>query len=107
MKVQLNHKCSIQGSRWCTPIGWEPSNNIEAAEFSEGSWWSETDELAGLVCFTADDEGEDDIVEVELSDLRVVSTGNCRVIDDVYTVRDAALVACERSTDNVLSRKAE
>jgi len=81
MKVQLNQKCSIQGSRWCTPLGWEPRNQIEGAEFTDGSWWDETEEVAGLVCFTDGEEGE--LISVKLSDLRIASTGNCKVIGEV------------------------
>jgi hypothetical protein len=53
MKVRLLHDCTI-------PIGWNPANRVEGAEY-----------------------GVRDVVDVPLSDLRVVSTGECRVLENV------------------------
>ena len=80
LKVELGHRSSIQGARWCKPIGWEPANTVEGAEFVDGSWWNESEE-AGLVCFVQGEEG--DTLEVSAEDLRVASCGNCRVIGEV------------------------
>jgi len=79
LTVRLGHRSSISGARWCQPIGWEPANTIQGAEFIDGSWWGE--EEAGIVCFVAGDE--DDEIEVELDDLRLASCGDCRVIGTV------------------------
>jgi hypothetical protein len=73
--VKLNHNSSIPQARW------EPTNEVEGAEFLDGSWWGVSNEEAGLVCFVRGDEGDE--IEVSLDDLRVVSTGNCRVISKV------------------------
>ena len=81
LTVQLQHRSSIQQARWCQPVGWEPANKIEGAEFVDGSWWGETEEEAGLVCFVEGDEGDE--IEVALDDLRVASCGDCRVIGEV------------------------
>lgn len=79
--VRLNHNSSISGAIWCEPVGWEPHNELEGAEFSEGSWWSDEEEEAGLVWFGVGDEGE--VIEADLDDLRVAACGNCRVVDKV------------------------
>lgn len=79
--VKLEHRSSIPNARWCKAIGWEPVNQIDGAELLDGSWWSETEEEAGLVCFVEGDEGDE--IDVALDDLRVASCGDCRVIASV------------------------
>jgi hypothetical protein len=81
MKIRINHKSSVSGASWCTPIGWEPDNQIEEAEFVDGSWWSEESEEAGLLYFGEAQEGEE--IEASFADLRVASCGDCRVIGEV------------------------
>jgi len=83
LTVILQHRSSIAGARWCEPVGWEPQNEIENAEFVDGGWWGDEEqgELAGLVCWSEGDEGEQ--IECRLDDLRVASTGDCRVIGAV------------------------
>ena len=86
--VRLCHNSSIPGARWCEPIGWEPANAIEGAEWVDGGWWGDDEQEAGLVCFGhpatyREDTGEDETAEVTLADLRVASCGNCRVIAEV------------------------
>jgi len=79
--VKLGHRSSIPGARWCAPVGWKPANEIEDAEWIDGSWWSEHEEEAGLVCFSDAEEGRE--VAVSLDDLRVAACGDCRVIGEV------------------------
>lgn len=81
--VELMHRSSIPGAWWCTPIGWEPANEIEGAEFTDGSWWDETGEVAGLVCFGDFDGHSGETIEIPAEELRVASCGNCRVIESV------------------------
>lgn len=81
MKVRINHKSSVSGASWCTPVGWEPDNQIEGAEFLDGSWWSDSEEEAGLLYFGEAQEGEE--IEATFADLRVASCGDCRVIGEV------------------------
>lgn len=87
LTVRLAHHSSIQGARWATPVGWEPANQIEGAEYAgDGSWWEGSGEesnqqAAGLVCWAEGDEGEE--IEVAADDLRVASCGDCRVIGPV------------------------
>ena len=82
--VRLKHNSSIPNARWCEPVGWEPQNTIEGAEFVDGSWWSEDSEEAGLVWFGERDAyGAEEVIEASLDDLRVASCGDCRVIGDV------------------------
>lgn len=81
MKVVLKHRSSIPGARWCEPVGWEPGNKIEGAEFVDGSWWGADSEEAGLVYFGDGEEG--DTVEATFADLRLVSCGDCKVIGEV------------------------
>lgn len=78
LTVKLNHKSSIPGARWCTPVGWEPTNEIAGAEFLDGSWWGESQEEAGVICFADGDEGGE--IEVEVDELRIAACGDCRVI---------------------------
>jgi hypothetical protein len=75
------HKSSVPNARWAHPIGWEPTQEIEGAEFLDGSWWSDSQEEAGLICFVPGVEGA--IIEVDGSDLRIVTTGDCRVIGEI------------------------
>lgn len=81
LKVVLGHRSSISQARWCQPVGWKPKNEIEGADFVDGSWWGESEEEAGLVCFVQGEEGEE--IEVSSDDIRVASCGNCRVIGAV------------------------
>ena len=80
--VLIGHRSSIAGARWCRPVGWTPRNQIEGADWNDdGAWLTEEGEAAGLVVFGHDDEGE--TVTVGLDDLRVASSGDCRVIGGV------------------------
>ena len=81
LKVRLLHRSSVPHARWCEPVGWEPGNEIEGAEFLDGSWWSDHEEEAGLLCWAQGDDGDE--IEVSADDLRVVSTGDCRVLGKV------------------------
>jgi len=81
LTIALAHKSAIPGARWATPVGWEPANEIDGSEYLDGSWWSEDSETAGLLYFGAGSEG--DTVEADADDLRVASTGNCRVIGQI------------------------
>ena len=53
LKVRLLHRSSVPHARWCEPVGWEPGNEIEGAEFLDGSWWSDHEEEAGLLLLGA------------------------------------------------------
>lgn len=79
--VRLMHNTTLTRTRWCVPVGWEPTNNLTGAEFVDGSWWDDQEEVAGLVCFAEGDEGDE--IEVSLDDLRVASCGDCKVIGKV------------------------
>jgi len=82
--VRMLHHSSIPNARWCEPVGWEPANEVEGAETYDGSWWDESEEIAGLVWFGDRDAYEmDEVAEVDLADLRVASCGDCRVIGEV------------------------
>lgn len=83
VEVIVGHRSSIAGARWCRPIGWSPRNRIEGADWSDedGAWLTEDGEAAGIVIFGHDEEG--DTVTVGLDDLRVASSGECRVIGEV------------------------
>jgi hypothetical protein len=83
VEVLVCHRSGIAGARWCRPVGWTPRNRIADADWveSDGSWWGEAGEEAGIVIFGHDEEG--DTVTVGLDDLRVASCGECRVIADV------------------------
>ena len=81
--IRLLHKSSIQGGIWCEPAGWKPANDIEGAEFVDGSWWAQREEVAGLVWFGNPVGCEDEIIEVSLECISVASCGDCRVIGDV------------------------
>ena len=84
VEVKVGHRASIAGARWCRPVGWSPRNRVEGADWcdEDGAWTTEDGEAAGIVVFGHDDE-EGDTVTVGLDDLRVVSSGDCRVIGDV------------------------
>lgn len=86
LKVELQHTSSIPSARWCRPVGWEPTNQIDGAEFAAGSWWSEDSESAGLVWFgDINAYGAGETIDASLEDLRVASCGDCRVIGNVLT----------------------
>lgn len=81
--VLLGHRSSIAGARWCRPVGWTPSNQIDGADWhDDGAWLSEDSEEAGLVVL-GHDGSEGETVTVGLDDLRVASSGDCRVIGPV------------------------
>ena len=79
--IRLMHNSSLPNASWCIPVGWEPSNVIEGSEYVDGSWWGD-DETAGIVYFGIGNHDEEEI-EVNLDDLRIVSCGDCRVIGEV------------------------
>jgi hypothetical protein len=81
MKIRVNQKSSVSGASWCVPVGWEPDNQIEGAEFVDGSWWTEESEEAGLLYFGDGEAGTE--VEATFADIRVASCGNCQVIGEV------------------------
>ena len=78
--VRLMHNTTLTRTRWCVPVGWEPANEIPGAEFIDGSYCDDQEEVAGIVCFADGCEGDE--VEVELDDLRIASCG-CKVLEDV------------------------
>ena len=80
-EVEIGHRSSIAGAYWCKPIDWAPANQIDAAEFIDGSWWTDDEEIAGIVCFQQGEKG--DCIEVTLDDLRVASCGDCRIIAEI------------------------
>jgi hypothetical protein len=84
LTVSVGHRSGIAGAHWCRPVGWSPRNRVEGADWSDegGAWTTEDGEAAGIVVFGHDEEG--DTVTVEVDDLRVASSGECRVIDEVY-----------------------
>jgi hypothetical protein len=78
------HDASIPGARWCVPIGWEPRNVVDGAEYTDGSWWSEAEEEAGLIWFgDRNAYGAQEVIQASPDDLRVASCGDCRVIGEV------------------------
>lgn len=82
--VRLQHNSSLPNSRWCEPVGWEPKNEIEGAEYQDGSWWDEYENVAGLVWFGHPDAyGANEKIEASLEDLRVVSCPDCRIVGEV------------------------
>lgn len=83
VEVIVGHRSSIAGARWCQPSGWSPRNRVEGADWSDGdgAWTTEEGEAAGIVIFGHDEEGE--TVTVSVDDLRVASSGECRVIGEV------------------------
>jgi len=84
LAVRLMHNASIPGARWCVPVGWAPTNEIEDAEYVDGSWWGVTEEEAGLVWFgDVNAYGAEEVVEASPDDLRVASCGDCHVLDEV------------------------
>jgi hypothetical protein len=83
LTVEVGHSSSIAGAKWCRPIGWTPKNAIEGADWDDGDgvWWNDDAEAAGIVIFGHGATG--DRVTVGLDDLRVASSGDCRVIGEV------------------------
>jgi len=82
VKIRLLHKSSLPGARWCEPIGWEPVNVIEGSIQEEGAWWDGNNENTAGLCWFGEpgENGHNDVVEVPLAELRVVSCGECRVL---------------------------
>lgn len=85
VKVRVLHSSSIPNARWCEPVDWEPANEIDGAEYIDGSWWDATEEVAGIVTFDSDANTllDDECIEVPLDSLRIASCGDCRVIGPV------------------------
>lgn len=84
VKVRLLHNSSIPGARWCEPVDWEPANKMEGAVWADGAWWDEEDEVAAMVWFgDVNSYGAEEIVDVRLDEIRVVSAGVCCVIGGV------------------------
>jgi hypothetical protein len=84
VRVRLLHNASIPSARWCSPIGWEPRNTVEGAEFADGSWWTDDEEAAGLVWFgDRNAYGAEEAIDANIDDIRVASCGDCRVIGTV------------------------
>lgn len=83
LTVAVGHRSGIAGARWCRPVGWSPRNQIDGADWTDddGAWTTEEGEAAGIIVFGHDEEGE--TVTVGLDDLRVASSGDCRVIGEV------------------------
>lgn len=83
--VKVRHCSSIPHARWCSPVGWSPRNAIEGAEWhdEDAAWLDDDGEAAGLVLFCGQEVSEGDTVTVELDELRIVSSGDCRVIGPV------------------------
>lgn len=81
--VEVGHRSSIPGARWCRPAGWSPRNRVDGADWcdEDGTWSTENGEEAGIVIYGRDVEGE--TVRCRVGDLRVVSSGDCRVIGPV------------------------
>jgi hypothetical protein len=77
VKIQFRHQyngASFPG-RWCEPIGWIPSNTIPGAEWEDGVYWDEDNEIAGLAWVGNPLEYDSqDITHVPLSSLRIVRT---------------------------------
>lgn len=91
-RVRLLHNASIPGARWCEPIGWEPTHEVEGAEFVDGGWWSDDEEEAGLVWFGERDAyGHQEIIEASLDDLRVASCGEVRILGEVKVADEAVI----------------
>lgn len=84
VKVRLLHNSSIPSARWCEPIDWQPANEIAGAEPCDGSWWSDDEQVAGLVWFgDRNAYGANEVIHADLDDIRVASCGDCRVIGEV------------------------
>ena len=81
LKIRLNHQSSIPGAIWCEPIGWEPTNEIEGADYFDSGWWDDVENVAGIVAFVDGDQNE--VIECDISDLRIASCGDCRIIGEV------------------------
>ena len=83
--VLVRHRCSIPNARWCRPVGWSPRNRIEDADWydDDSAWLDDDGEAAGLVLFCDEEVSDGDTVTVGLDELRVASSGDCRVIGPV------------------------
>lgn len=85
VKVRLLHNSSIPNARWCDPVGWDAGNVLLGAEYDEGSWWQGWEQVAGLVWIGNPNEyGVREVIECELSALRVASCGECRILGPVF-----------------------
>lgn len=79
LTVRVLHRTSRPNCRWCEPVGWVPGVPDFAGEdwtLDAGSLWGEHEEEAGLAVVT--DAAEGDEIEVVLSDLWWMGTGDCR-----------------------------
>lgn len=83
VRIRLGHRSSIPMAWWCEPIDWEPSNEIEGAEWCDTGWWDAEENVAGIVVFGDFSNDGREVFDVDLDELRVVSCGNCRILEDV------------------------
>jgi hypothetical protein len=85
VKVQLLHCASIPGSRWCNPMGWHPTNKVDGAEYEDFTWWDSSDEEAAGLLWLGDvnAHGANEVAMVNLTDLRVASCGDMRILGNV------------------------
>lgn len=85
VEVTIRHQSSLPRARWCQPVGWTPRNTIDGADWSDsdGCWWGDSDEEAGVILLADCGMTEGETVTVNADDLRVASSGDCRVIGKV------------------------
>jgi hypothetical protein len=87
VKIRLLHESSIPGSHWCQPIGWDPANKVEGAQYQDGTWWDSNDDgndAAGLLWFgDMIAYGFNKVMDADLDDLRVASAGDVKILGKV------------------------
>jgi hypothetical protein len=87
LTIRVRHRSCIPGALWCRPVGWSPRNAVEGADWDDdtGAWWGDDGEAAAIIVLGFDEANHDRRVcaEVSLTDLRVVSAGDGRVIGGV------------------------
>lgn len=73
--VVVGHRSYIPVARWCRPVGWQPANQVEGAEWSapDGAWLDEEGEAGGVVVYGREDDEEGQEITVPLDALRVVT----------------------------------
>lgn len=90
--IQVGHASHApHGQPYATPIGWTPKapasvpGAVGELAWTDGALWDETEEVAGLIWATNVDPAasEGDEVEVPLSDLAWVASGQYRHLGDV------------------------